>query len=231
MIKILYGEDETELAQIVQDCLEYKGFHVDYCSNGTEVLNNYQLSKPDIIVLDIMMPQLDGFNTALRIREKDQTTPIIFVTARTQTADVLKGFELGANDYIKKPYSVEELIVRIKSLLKVNYKLETKEYLIGNFIFDPNHTRLYLNGKVKKLSYRESELLRKLSENKNQIVKRKEVLEDLWDNETFFTGRSLDVFVSRLRTYLKDDPNVRIINVRKAGYMLVTHQNKEDLDF
>lgn len=230
MIKILYGEDETELAQIVQGCLEYSGFSVDYCANGAEVLNNYKLSKPDVIVLDIMMPQLDGFNTALKIREKDQLTPIIFVTARTQTVDVLKGFELGANDYIKKPYSVEELIVRIKSLLRLNHKTEVKDQVIGNFIFDPEHTRLSFNGKTKKLSYRESELLRKLSENKNQIVRRKEVLEELWENETFFTGRSLDVFISRLRGYLKADPNVRIISIRKAGYMLVVHQNMQGFD-
>lgn len=225
MIRILYGEDETELALIVKDCLEYSGFVVDYCLNGKEVLDTYQLQKPDVIVLDVMMPQLDGFNTALKIREKDQSTPIIFVTARTQTADVLKGFELGANDYIKKPYSVEELIVRIKSLLKLNVKAETRDYQIGDFLFDPVHARLSIQGKVKKLSYRESELLRKLLENQNQIVKRKDVLEDLWDNETFFTGRSLDVFISRLRTYLKADPNIKIINIRKSGYMLVNQQD------
>lgn len=230
MIKILYGEDESELAQIVQGCLEYSGFQVDYCANGEEVLKSYQRSRPDVIVLDIMMPQLDGFNTASKIRENDQSTPIIFVTARTQTVDVLKGFELGANDYMKKPYSVEELIVRIKSLLKMNNRVEVKEYTIGNFIFDPGHTRLSFDGKIKKLSYRESELLRKLAENRNKIVKRKEVLEELWDNETFFTGRSLDVFISRLRTYLKSDPNVRIINIRKAGYMLVTQQNTAQFD-
>lgn len=222
MIRVLYSEDETELAEIVKDCLEHSGFNVDYCTNGKEAINRYKISKPDVIILDIMMPELDGFNVALQIREHDHTTPIIFVTARTQTADVLKGFELGANDYIKKPYSVEELIARIHSLLKTNYSAPVKEHQIGIYTFNPRHKHLQLGAKLKNLSYRESELLRILSENRNQVIKRKDILDHLWEDENFFTGRSLDVFISRLRTYLKEDGNVRIVNVRKAGYMLVS---------
>jgi DNA-binding response OmpR family regulator len=221
MIKILYGEDQIEMAEIVKDCLEHSGFDIDYCTDGKQVLSRYKLSRPDMIILDIMMPELDGFDVALQIREHDHTTPIIFVTARTQTTDVLKGFELGANDYLRKPYSVEELIARIRSLLKSNYRPQPKEHPIGIYTFNVRNKLLYVGDQQKKMSYRESELLRILSENRNQVIKRKDILDHLWENDGFFTGRSLDVFISRLRTYLNKDRNIRIVNVRKAGYMLV----------
>lgn len=220
MKRILYCEDQTELAEIVSGCLEHSGFHVDYCTNGAEALDKYILDKPDIVILDVVMPELDGFSTAEKIRESDPDTPIIFVTARTRTEDVVKGFRLGANDYVKKPYSVAELIVRVNSLLKTNVGLGIKKYQIGKYTFDPVHKKIDTVDSVRQLSYRESELLRKLIESKNEVVRRKDILENLWGENNFFTSRSLDVFVSKLRGYLKDDENIKIVTVRKAGYML-----------
>nr|WP_068891919.1 response regulator transcription factor [Pedobacter panaciterrae] len=221
MKKILYCEDQFELAEIVTGCLEHSGFQVDYCTNGAEAIKKYRLDKPDILILDIVMPELDGFRTAEKIRESDIDTPIIFVTAKTTTEDVVKGFEIGANDYVKKPYSIEELIVRVNSLLRNRQVPEVKTHQLGKYTFDPSRKKLEISDEIRKLSYRESELLRKLVESKNEIVKRKDILENLWDGENFFTSRSLDVFVSKLRGYLKYDKNIKIVNVRNAGYILL----------
>lgn len=223
MMNILYVEDETDLAKIVKDCLEYKGFSVDHYTNGSDAFLHFSRHKPDIIVLDVMVPELDGFNLARKIRETNLHIPIIFVTARTQTADVLQGFGTGANDYLKKPYSIEELVVRMQALLKRTEKITIKKCTIGNYTFDAVHNSLTVGETEKKLSFRESELLRILFENKDQIVKRADLLIKLWDYENFFTGRSLDVFISRLRSYLKADPGVEIMNIRGVGYMLMIH--------
>jgi two-component system response regulator TrcR len=220
-MNVLLVEDEEGMAQIVADSLEFKGFSVHHCANGSDGFNSFMAQKPDIVILDVMMPQMDGFNLARKIRETDKQTPIIFLTARTQTADVLKGFEIGANDYMKKPFSMDELIARINLQLKQTEKNSSKKYDIGIYSFDGKNQLLHVNGKTTRLSYRESELLRKLCEHKNEVLKRKDLLVEFWDNENFFTGRSLDVFISRLRTYLKTDPQINIVNVRRAGYMLV----------
>ncbi|WP_316811613.1 response regulator transcription factor [Pedobacter heparinus] len=220
-MNVLFIEDEKGMAKIVTDSLEYKGFSVRHCLNGKDGLNSFIVQKPDIVILDVMMPQMDGFNLARKIRETDQQTPIIFLTARGQIVDVLKGFESGANDYIKKPFSMDELIARIHLQLRQTEKHSSKKYTIGRYSFDGKNQLLHLDDKTTRLSYRESELLRKLCEHQNEVLKRKELLTELWDNENFFTGRSLDVFISRLRTYLKADPQINIINVRRAGYMLV----------
>lgn len=220
-MSILLVEDEIGLAKIVTDSLEFKGYAVRHSLNGKQGLESFINQKPDVIILDVMMPHMDGFNLAIKIRELDTKIPIIFLTARTQTADVLKGFEIGANDYIKKPFSIEELIVRINFQLKQTEKSVDKKYRIGKYDFDGKNQRLMINNQTKILSYRESELLRKLCEHQHEILTRKDLIADLWDQENFFTGRSLDVFISRIRTYLKADPQVSIINIRKAGYKLV----------
>lgn len=220
-MSILLVEDEIGLAKIVTDSLEFKGYAVRHSLNGKQGLESFINQKPDVIILDVMMPHMDGFNLAIKIRELDTKIPIIFLTARTQTADVLKGFEIGANDYIKKPFSIEELIVRINFQLKQTEKSVDKKYRIGKYDFDGKNQRLMINNQTKILSYRESELLRKLCEHQHEILTRKDLIDDLWDHENFFTGRSLDVFISRIRTYLKADPQVSIINIRKAGYKLV----------
>ena len=223
-MSVLLIEDEAGMAKIIVDSLKFKGFIVRHYSNGKEGYHSFMVQKPDIVILDVMLPQLDGFNLARKIRETDGKTPIIFLTARTQTIDVLKGFEMGANDYIKKPFSMEELIVRINYHMKQAKEGTDKKYTIGKYSFDSKNQMLLIHNQTARLSYRESELLRKLCTRQNEILKRKDLLDELWDHENFFTGRSLDVFISRLRTYLKADPNISIVNIRRAGYMLVIKQ-------
>ncbi|RAJ35614.1 response regulator transcription factor [Pedobacter cryoconitis] len=223
MTDILFVEDETDLAQIVSDCLQFKGYGVTHYTNGADAFLYFKKSRPDIVVLDVMVPELDGFDLARKIREIDEQIPIIFVTARVQTADVLKGFDIGGSDYMKKPYSIEELIVRMEVQLKRLEKNSSNVYAIGAYQFDAVYSKLTINGKEKKISYRESELLRMLVDHQTQIVKRADILSELWEYESFFTGRSLDVFISRLRSYLKSDPNIEIVNIRGVGYMLVIH--------
>lgn len=221
-MNILYLEDEQAIAKIVADSLGSRGFNVTHHTCGHEAIKSFSLNKPDIVVLDITMPEIDGFDVVVKIRKLDPQTPIIFVTARTQINDVVMGFEIGANDYLKKPFSMEELIVRINALLKPKFKPLTLS--IGKYSFDIRNHCLMIAGNSRSLSYRESELLRILVERKNTVVKRSDILKELWDYETLFTGRSLDVFISRLRTYLKTDSELKIVTVRGIGYMLLIAQ-------
>lgn len=223
-MEILYVEDEIALAGIVTDSLRFKGYTVNYYTNCEDALVSFKHKKPDIILLDVMMVEKDGFAFATEIREVDQLVPIIFITARTQTADVIRGFEIGANDYLKKPFSIDELIVRINFHLKGKKNTPSKYPAIGRYRLDLVNHQLTIGSKSQPLSYRESELLRKLSEKRNDILKRSDILQELWDIESFFTGRSLDVFISRLRTYLQDDPQVSIKTIRGVGYMMLVKQ-------
>lgn len=224
-IKVLLVEDEIMLARIVKDSLEVRGFEVTHAVNGRQGLELYASGQPDIVVLDVMMPQLDGFSMAREIRQNDRQTPIIFLTAKSQTADVVKGFELGGNDYLKKPFSIEELIVRIQA--RVNQPpaaaspREEEKFQLGDFIFDPVRQVLTHPGGEHSLSHRESELLRRLCQQKNQVLERSAVLRELWGDDHFFTARSMDVFITKLRRYLRDDPRVKIVNIRGIGYKLL----------
>jgi len=224
---VLLAEDELALAHIVRESLEERGFKVTVCANGQIALNQYNLIKPDILVLDIMMPLMDGFEVARQIRLKDRQTPIIFLTARAQAKDVVAGFELGANDYLKKPFSIEELIVRIqvqvskKGILEAKPSAEKETFKFGDFIFQPHKNVLENGVHSKTLTSRESEILALLCQNQQQVFDRDELLKKLWGNDSFFNARSLDVFISKLRKYLSTDPSVQIINVRGVGYKLV----------
>jgi len=225
-INILYAEDEEALGMIVCDSLESRGFDVDFHINGKSALDAYYKGSYDILVLDIMMPKLDGFTLAREVRKTDKNVPIIFLTAKSLTSDVVEGFELGGNDYLKKPFSMEELIVRVKALLgrsAVTDESEMKEthHEIGLYKFDTTSQMLAYNGDERQLTHRESELLRLLCENKNQVLDRKATLLDLWDDDNFFNARSMDVFITKLRKYLKEDPNVQIINIRTVGYKMI----------
>jgi len=223
MPTVLLIEDEPALGMIVRDSLEVRGFSVQYAADGEEGLDLFRQQPPDIIVADIMMPRMDGFTLAERIRSENASVPIIFLTARSQTVDVVRGFELGGNDYLKKPFSMDELIVRMKALLnrKSTTSAETERLTIGRYQFDPVKQRLQLDGREEQLSHRESELLKRLHDQRNQVLERSAVLLDLWGDDSFFNGRSLDVFITKLRRYLKDDPNVQIVNVRGIGYKLI----------
>lgn len=228
MAKVLLIEDEWQLGQIVKDSLEMRGFEMLYAADGKEGLRLYQEHKPDVVVLDIMMPQMDGFMVTTEIRKQDKTTPIIFLTAKSQTTDVVKGFELGGNDYLKKPFSMDELIVRIKALLQrfqeaadVGKPGSPDVVQIGQYSFNYTKQTLTRNNETAFLSHREAEILRRLSDNLNQVMERKAVLLDLWGDDSFFNARSMDVFITKLRRYLKDDPRVQIVNIRGVGYKLI----------
>ncbi|HEY4323378.1 MAG TPA: response regulator transcription factor [Mucilaginibacter sp.] len=228
-IQVLFAEDELALAHIVRESLEERDFKVNLCSDGEFAYQQYLKHKPDILVLDVMMPKLDGFELAKRIREIDKKTPVIFLTAKTQVKDVVTGFEIGANDYIRKPFSVEELIVRIKALLHVdrlpvgidNSVSKNKTVLIGKLTFNPLLHSLQYGTNTFHLTSRESELLNLFFEHKHDIIARKIILQKLWGDDHFFNARSLDVFIVKLRKHLKADPEVQLINIRGVGYKLV----------
>lgn len=224
--KILYVEDELFLGKIVRESLESRGFAVTMESDGAKVLDVFKQSNPDICVLDVMLPNKDGFAIADEIRAINETVPIIFLTAKTQTEDVVKGFSLGGNDYVRKPFSMEELIVRIQSLLRNKAEGTTKltgdTVSFGKYTFQLNRQVLANGKEERKLSYRESELLKLLYENRSTVIDRKDILNLLWGNDSFFNSRNLDVYITKLRSYLKDDPSLEIITIKGIGYRFVT---------
>lgn len=220
-INVLYVEDEKSLALIVRESLEEHGFQVKHRENGQEALCALKAEKPDVIVLDVMMPIMDGFTAAELIRKLDPHVPILFLTALTQTEDVVKGFHLGANDYIRKPFRIEELIVRIEALLKRGDIAEQKTiFQVGLYLLDCMKGTLSFQDQLEKLSFREVELLKRLIMNQDKVVPREDIIKAYWSDDTYFTGRSLDVFISRLRKYLLLDERIKIANVRGVGYML-----------
>jgi len=221
-IKIVLAEDEPNLAQIVKESLETRNFEVFLASNGEEAYKLYKNSNPEILVLDVMMPKKDGFTLAKEIREENKQIPIIFLTAKSQTKDVLEGFEHGGNDYLKKPFSMEELIVRIQSLLNRNsLKIDVNNIKIGNYLFNYTKQTLQLKEETATLTHRESELLYTLYQNKNEISDRSFILKKIWGDDDFFNARSMDVFITKLRKKLKLDENIQIVNVRGYGYKLI----------
>jgi DNA-binding response OmpR family regulator len=224
--KVLYAEDELFLGKIVRESLEMRGYEVIMEADGGKVMDAFKKSQPDICVLDIMLPNKDGFAIADEIRNENEEVPIIFLTAKTQTEDVVKGFGAGGNDYVRKPFSMEELIVRIQNLLRSrqeeNQKIITPSVRIGKFEFHINRQLLSSDNSEKKLSFRESELLRLLFENREKIIDRKEILTLLWGNDSFFNSRNLDVYITKLRSYLKEDPSIEIITIKGIGYRFVT---------
>jgi two-component system response regulator TrcR len=219
-IKLLLAEDEPSLAQIIKESLETREFEVFLAENGVKALQLYHQHHPDILVLDVMMPFKDGFTLAKEIREENKQVPIIFLTAKSQTKDVLEGFSHGGNDYLKKPFSMEELIVRVQSLLSRN-AIQSSSIKIGDYVF--NHTKQTLEHKESTvaLTHRESELLFLLTQNKNEISDRSFILKKLWGIDDFFNARSMDVFITKLRKKLKNDENIQIVNVRGYGYKLI----------
>ena len=229
-IQVLFAEDELALAHIVRESLEERDFKVVLCADGEQAYRQYEKQKPDMLVLDVMMPKLDGFELAKKIRSTDKVTPIIFLTAKSQVKDVINGFEIGANDYLKKPFSVEELIIRMKVLLSTNRLLATENngrkaageiIAIGKIKYDPTRNSLQHGTATQTLTARESELLSLLCRHKYDIIPRQVILQQLWGDDSFFNARSLDVFITKLRKHLEVDPQVRLINIRGVGYKLV----------
>lgn len=220
-VKILYVEDEPFLGKIVKETLESRDFEVRMVTDGRQVQHSFDEMQPDICVLDIMLPNKDGYAVARSLRQGSHHTPIIFLTAKTQTDDVLKGFEAGGNDYLKKPFSLEELIARINNLLHFTRKptAASQEIIpIGQFEFVPGRYELRLHGDLRKLSSREAMVLQILCENQNATVSRKEVLMHVWGDDSVFNSRNLDVYITKLRDYLRKDPEVEIITIKGVGY-------------
>ncbi|MCP4459157.1 MAG: response regulator transcription factor [Cytophagales bacterium] len=220
--QILLAEDEEALGTIIKESLETRNFDVIYCKDGVEAKEQYQIHQPNILVLDVMMPKKDGFTLVQEIRKLDQWIPIIFLTAKSRTEDVVEGFGYGANDYLKKPFSMEELIARINALLKTHEPRKADGPMqIGQFSFDAKKQTLTFETEEQFLTHREAELLLTLCQNINELTDRKEILNALWGTDDFFNARSMDVFISKLRKRLALDPNIQIINVRGYGYKLV----------
>ena len=222
-IHVLLVEDEKTLSMIIKDTLEEQGFLISIAFNGEEGLRTFYTQKPDVVVADVMMPRMDGFEMVRRIRQTDRTTPVLFLTARSGINDVVEGFELGANDYLKKPFSMQELIIRIKALLHKAFvnKEQTNLFEIGNYLFNAVSQQLSYAGTSQELSHRESEILRRLCEHRNEVVNTQSILLELWGDDSFFNSRSLHVFITKLRHKLSKDERIRIVNVRGVGYKLV----------
>jgi DNA-binding response OmpR family regulator len=224
MIKILLAEDEPALGMIVKESLENRNFEVILCLDGVEAYLTFLKSSFDVLVLDVMMPKKDGFTLAKEIRQTNSNIPILFLTAKSQTQDVVEGFKLGGNDYLKKPFSMEELVVRLEALVLRQVKMISKDTEIlklGTFEFNISNQNLVHASKTEMLTHREASLLQLLIDNKGTILERSFILETIWGNDDFFSGRSMDVFITKLRKKLSLDPHIQIINIRGRGYKLI----------
>ncbi|MFH4964538.1 response regulator transcription factor [Gaetbulibacter sp. M235] len=222
-ITILLAEDEPALGQIIKESLETRNFNVLLCEDGEKAFEVYTNCKPELLVLDVMMPKKDGFTLAKDIRDVDEYIPIIFLTAKSQTQDVVEGFSIGGNDYLKKPFSIEELIARINNLLNRKHLQKTAEILqVGKYTFNfPKQLLQFNNDAPSQLTHREAHLLFHLIKNKNAVLDRSLILNKLWGNDDFFSARSMDVFITKLRKKLNQDDSIQIINVRGFGYKLI----------
>lgn len=222
-IKILLAEDDANLGFVIRDNLEQRGFLVDLCKDGTEAFTCYQEQKYHLCILDVMMPKMDGFTLAAKIREINNQIPILFLTAKSLKEDRLKGFMLGGDDYITKPFSIEELILRINVFVKRSFLgvSNAGEIIrVGKYNFDHANLHLTLDNVDKKLTQMEADILSYLCKKKGEVVKRSEILTAIWGEDDYFSGRSLDVFISKLRKYLSKDNNVKISNYHGVGFKL-----------
>ncbi|MDB4292546.1 response regulator transcription factor [Maribacter sp.] len=221
-IKIILAEDEPVLGQIIKESLETRNFKVLICQDGEAAHKAYLKERPELLVLDVMMPKKDGFTLAKEIRQQDKHIPIIFLTAKSQTKDVVEGFAHGGNDYLKKPFSMEELIVRIHALLdRTSLKQSNSSIAIGRYTFNYTKQTLLFEKDKLSLTHREAELLYHLAEKRNDILDRSQILKKIWGDDDFFNARSMDVFITKLRKKLKQDKNIQIVNIRGYGYKLI----------
>ncbi len=222
-LNILLAEDDLNLGMLLVDYLETEGFHVKLCKDGELALKAFQNAAFDVCLLDVMMPKLDGFSVAKDIRSKNKSIPIIFITAKSLKADKLKGYGLGADDYITKPFDEEELLWKIKAVIRriPEHVTEIKPEIntIGKYSFDFANQSLIIEGKTKRITEKECEILRYLSSHRNHVIKREEMLKELWGENDYFLGRSLDVFITKIRKYLKEDPELSIENVFGVGFI------------
>ncbi|MCB2219732.1 MAG: response regulator transcription factor [Bacteroidetes bacterium] len=235
--KILLVEDDPNLSIVVQDYLEMLQYHTKLCKDGVEGIEEFRRNKYDLVILDVMMPRKDGFSVAEDIRKTDETTPIIFLTAKSMKEDRLKGFKTGCDDYMTKPFSTEELSLRIKAILKRCVLLDhtisepdVSEFIIGKFTFDHVNMILKSDSKEYTLTRKEAALLKLLCIYQNKLLSREVALKSIWGDDDYFIGRSMDVFISKLRKYLKSDPDIAITNVHGTGFKLEVKKEVESAD-
>ncbi len=227
MNNLLYIEDEPFLGKIVKETLESQSYKVLLISDGALVMDSFDSFTPDVCILDVMLPNVDGFTLGTQIRERFPRLPIIFVTAKIETEDLIKGFESGGTDYLRKPFSIKELIVRINNQLKIlqyaepTPKPNSQEIKLGKYKYIKDKYELLINNKVRKLSYRESEVLHILIAHQNKTVDRKSLLMSVWGDDSFYNSRTLDVYIRKLRSYLMEDSGIEIITLKGKGYHFI----------
>jgi two-component system, OmpR family, response regulator len=226
-IRVLLVEDDTNLGNLLREYLDAKGYQTKLATNGKEGFDLFNKSKYDICLLDVMMPVKDGFTLAKEIRATDKNVPIVFLTAKSMKEDTIEGFHAGADDYITKPFSMEELLLRMKAILRRAKSPALKdpgqdEFKIGKYRFHHNLQQLEINGKQQKLTTKESELLKLLCLHSNDVLDRNFALNAIWKDDNYFNSRSMDVYIAKLRKYLKDDPKVEILNIHGKGFKLLS---------
>lgn len=222
-IKILLAEDDENLGNLLREYLKARNYDAELVTNGEKALKSLERNQYDICVLDIMMPIMDGFTVARELRKYNKELPIIFLTAKSLKEDVLEGFSIGADDYLTKPFNIEELIFRIEAILKrtKNVDKDQKVYQVGSYNFDSEKQTLTLDDKVQKLTTKESDLLKLLCMNQNAVLERNFALKSIWIDDNYYNARSMDVYVTKLRKYLKDDPGIQILNIHGKGFKLI----------
>lgn len=225
---LFYVEDDESLSFVTRDNLELEGYKVTYCETGKKAIDTLKTEEFDLCILDVMLPDVDGFTIAEEIRKKNKQVPILFLTAKSLKEDRIRGLRLGADDYITKPFSIEELILKIEIFLKRSQIVVRENdhlFQVGNFDFDHKNLQLKKDEIKRQLTQKEADLLKYFIENKNEVLKRSDILETLWGEDDYFLGRSLDVFISRLRKYLKEDKTLKIENIHGVGFRFMTNDS------
>lgn len=225
-IKILFAEDDVNLGFVTKDNLELQGYEVRHCENGQSAWEFFNKDTFDLCIFDVMLPKLDGFSLAKQVRAINQDVPILFLTAKSLKEDKLTGLRIGADDYITKPFSIEELVLKIEIFLKrskvaQNEKPLQKSFKIGDYLFDYENLSLVIKDDTQQLTQREADVLKYFCQNIDKVLRRDEILMNIWGDDDYFIGRSLDVFISRLRKYLKNDPQIVIENIHSVGFKMM----------
>ncbi len=225
-LHVLVAEDDTNLGIILHEYLQAKGIESTLTRDGKSAFDTFTKGNFDLCILDVMMPVMDGFTLAKKIKSVNEKTPILFLTAKTMKEDKIEGFKIGADDYLTKPFSMEELIYRIQAIMKRvgNDSSKNKlahEYQVGKYIFYPEQQKLILNEKPQKLTFKESELLKIMCENKNEIIDRSVALKRIWGDDSYYNSRSMDVYLTKLRKYLKEDTSIEIISIHGKGFKMM----------
>lgn len=225
-LKVFYIEDEPALGKIVADTLTSQGYEVLWETDGTKVISHFEEYLPDICVLDIMLPGIDGYSLCRTIRGMYPILPVIFLTAKTETSDLVKGFEAGGTDYIRKPFSIEELIIRIENQIRLGRNNQTGQFTsdeikIGRHLLLPGKYELVSSGKTIMLSNRDMQIIKLLYANRNKVTLRKDILLSVWGDDSYFNSRTLDVYIRKIRAYLESDPAVKIITLKGNGYLFI----------